>query len=74
MSELHELSKFCDYEEALDNILCDCLVCGLAERRVQQHLLAEGDLDFGQSYEDSSGYGNGGTRHQGLAASNDTEH
>ena len=46
MSELRKLSEFCKYGESLDDTLCDRLVCGLAERRVQQRFLAEGDLTF----------------------------
>ena len=42
VSELRKLSEFCEYGESLDDMLCDRLVCGLAERRVQQRLLAEG--------------------------------
>ena len=45
-SELRKLSKFCEFGESLDNVLCDPLVCGLAEQRVQQHLLAEGGVTF----------------------------
>ena len=46
MSELRKLSEYCEYGEILEDMLCDRLVCGLAERRVQQRLLAEGDLTF----------------------------
>ena len=46
MSELQKLSEFCEYGETLEDMLCDCLVCGRAERRVQQCLLAEGDPAF----------------------------
>ena len=46
VSELRKLSEYCEYGETLEDMLCDRLVCGLAERRVQQRLLAEGDLTF----------------------------
>ena len=46
VSELRKLSEFCEYGATLDDMLCDRLVCGLAERWVQQRLLAEGDLTF----------------------------
>ena len=36
MSELQKLSEFCEYDEILEDMLCDRLVCGLAE----------GDLTF----------------------------
>ena len=44
VSELRKLSEFCEYGETLEDMLCDRLVCGLAERQVQQCLLVEGDL------------------------------
>ena len=43
-SELWKLSKFCEFGESLDNVLCDWLVSGLAEQRVQQNLLQEETL------------------------------
>ena len=46
MSELQKLSEFCEYSETLEDMLCVRLVCGLAERRVQQCLLAERDPAF----------------------------
>ena len=46
VSELRKLSEFCEYGESLDDMLCDHLMCGLAEQWVQQCLLAEGDLTF----------------------------
>ena len=47
MSELRNLSEFCEYGETLlQDMLCDRLVCGLAKRQVQQHLLTEEDLTF----------------------------
>ena len=48
-SELWKLSKFCGFGESLDNMLCDWLVSGLAEQRVQQHLLAGGDVTFNRT-------------------------
>ena len=46
VSELRKLSEFCEFGQSLDDMLCDRPVCGLAEQRVQQRLLAERDLTF----------------------------
>ena len=47
VSELQKLSELCDFGQSLDDMLCDPLVCGLAEQRVQQQrLLTEGDMTF----------------------------
>ena len=29
MAELHRLTEFCDYVEALEDMLCNWLVCGV---------------------------------------------
>lgn len=55
MSELQKLSEFCEYGESLDDMLSDRLMCGLAERWVQQCLLAEEDLTFNRSMKIAQG-------------------
>ena len=42
--ELHKMFEFCKYGKSLDDMLCDRLVCVLAEQRVQQCLLEDGTL------------------------------
>ena len=44
MSELRWLTKYCEYGAVLDDMLCDCLVCGVRHECIQQKLLSEGKL------------------------------
>ena len=44
VAELHRLSEHCGFGQSLDDMLRDRLVCGLAQARIQQRLLAEVDL------------------------------
>ena len=46
VAELRKLSEHCGYGQSLDEMLRDRLVCGMAEVRTQQRLLAEVDLTF----------------------------
>ena len=39
VSELRKLSELYEFGQSLDDMLCDHLVCGLAEQRVQQWTL-----------------------------------
>ena len=43
-AELRRLSEHCGFGQSLDDMLRDRLVCGLAQARIQQRLLAEVDL------------------------------
>ena len=40
-AELHSLAKFCNFRDSLDDMLCDKLVCGIADMQIQRRLLAE---------------------------------
>ena len=52
IARLRRLSEHCKYCRAiLDDILCDCLVCGIRDNRIQQRLLAEPDLKFQKARE-----------------------
>ena len=42
MAELPRLIEFCDYVEALEDMLCNWLVCGVNYEWTQQQLLSEG--------------------------------
>ena len=44
VAELRRLSEHCGFGQSLDDMLRDRLVCGLAQARIQQRLLAEVDL------------------------------
>ena len=42
MAELRRLTEFCDYGEALEDMLRDRLVCGVNQERKQKRLHSEG--------------------------------
>ena len=41
LAELRRLTEFCDYGEALEDMLRDRLVCGVNHERIQKRLLRE---------------------------------
>ena len=43
---LRRISEHCKFEATLDDMLRDRLVCGVRDKRLQQHLLAEANLTF----------------------------
>ena len=43
LAELRRLTDHCDYQDQLEDMLRDLLVCGIKHERIQQHLLSEGD-------------------------------
>ncbi len=44
VNELKQLSKSCAFEQLHDSLLKDRIVCGIADERVQEKLLADADL------------------------------
>ena len=48
---LRRLSEHCKFEETLDDMLRDRLVCRVRDKRLQQRLLAEPDLTFKKAME-----------------------
>lgn len=44
LAALRQLARYCDFEDWLDRLLCDHLVCGLRDETIQRRLLAEPDL------------------------------
>ena len=42
--ELRSMAEHCNFGESLDNMLRDCLVCGINEEQTQRRLLAESKL------------------------------
>ena len=46
VAELRKLSEHCNFGEKLDESLCNKLVCGLNNEKIQQRLLATRDLDL----------------------------
>lgn len=51
VAELRKLSEYCDFEEKLDEMLRDRLVCGINETKTQQRLLSEPQLTFAKALE-----------------------
>ena len=46
VTELKRLSKHCDFDVTLEDMISDRLVCGVRSPKIQQRLLAETDLRF----------------------------
>ena len=44
VAELRALAEFCNYDETLNNMHRDRIVCGVRDKHIQQRLLAEGNL------------------------------
>ena len=51
MAELRKLSEHCNFGTALNDMLRDRLVCGIADQRIQRRLLTEPDLTFAKALE-----------------------
>ena len=51
VAELRKLSEHCNFGTALNDMLRDRLVCGIADQRIQRRLLAEPDLTFAKALE-----------------------
>ena len=49
VAELKKLSEFCEYNDSLEEMLRDRLVCGINNRRIQQRLLSERSLSFAKA-------------------------
>ena len=51
VAELKRLSEHCEFAANLNDMLCDNVVCGINDSRIQRRLLAEPDLDYKKAYE-----------------------
>ena len=51
VAELKRLSEHCEFAATLNDMLCDRLVCGINDSRIQHRLLAELDLNYKKAYE-----------------------
>ena len=51
VSDLQRLSEYCEFGESLAAMLCDRLICGINNDRMQRCLLAESKLSFEKAYE-----------------------
>ena len=55
VSELHSLAEHCNFENTLEVLLCDHLVCGINEPNTQRKLLSEVNLTFQKTFEIAQG-------------------
>ncbi len=46
VAELQNISEHCDFQNTLEEMLRDRLVCGINDEQIQRRLLAESTLDF----------------------------
>ncbi len=46
VAELRNISEHCDFQNTLEEMLRDRLVCGINDEQIQRRLLAESTLDF----------------------------
>ena len=50
IAELRRIAEHCKFDN-LDSMLCDRLVCGIQDPRIQRRVLAESKLEFKQAFE-----------------------
>ena len=55
VAELRSLAEFCNFGAALEDMLRDCLVCGINDTGIQRRLLAEPKLSFKKALELAQG-------------------
>ena len=51
VAELRSLSEYCNFGTSLEDMLRDRLVCGVNDRAIQKHLLAQTDLNYKKAVE-----------------------
>ena len=51
MTELRSLSEFCNFGSTLEDMIRDCLVCGINDEAMQKCLLAEPKLTYKRAVE-----------------------
>ena len=49
MAELRKLAEHCEFGDSLNEMLRDCLVCGINDHQIQRRLLSEPKLSFSQA-------------------------
>ncbi len=69
MSELRSLAEFCNFEDTLEAMLRDRLVCGVNDDRMQRRLLSEPKLTFKRALELAQGLETAAKNVQELQAS-----
>ena len=48
---MRNLSEHCEFNDQLEKILRDCLVCGVNDKGIQRRLLAENQLEYKKAME-----------------------
>lgn len=51
VADLRRLSEHCTFQDKLDDMLRNCLVCGIKDSQVQRRLLSETDRTFKKAFE-----------------------
>ena len=51
MSELRSIAKFCNFDNTLEDMLRDRMVCGIADNIIQKKLLVEDPLTLAKALE-----------------------
>ena len=51
VAELRQLSEHCDFDDTLEDMLRDRIVCGIQDQRTQRRLLAESKLTLKKAFE-----------------------
>jgi len=51
LSELHSLAEYCNFQDNLDDVLHDCLVCGIQNMSIQKRLSLEATLTLKKATE-----------------------
>ena len=49
IAQLRVLSTYCEFGEMLEDMLCDRIVCGISDARIQRRLLAELRLTYAKA-------------------------
>ena len=55
VAELRSLAEFCNFGAVLDDMLCDRLICGINNSKIQQKLLAKKKLTLTSAIETAQG-------------------
>ena len=51
VTTLRKITEHCEFRDVLDDMLRDCIVCGISSKRTQQRLLQEADLTYAKAHD-----------------------
>ena len=74
VAELRKLSEYCNFGEALEDMIRDRLVCGVKNESIQRRLLSERDLTHKKAVEIAVALEASAKQVKDLGAKNDTDH